>query len=97
MIERHVIFHVLPKKGGEFARFFEEEYRPAMATSEGFLKAELLKEMDTDQDIMMVLRFESSDVAASWRASNERAELKPYLKSLYDGSKLRVLEPFIQG
>ncbi len=92
MIERHVTFHVLPKKGKEFARFFEEEYRPAMAKTEGFLKAELLKEMDTDQDFMMILRFESNDAAAVWRASSEHAELKPHLKSLYDGSELRVLE-----
>lgn len=95
MIERHVTFHVLPNKGKEFARFFEEEYRPAMAKTEGFLKAELLKEMDTDQDFVMILRFESLDAAAGWRASSEHAELKPHLKSLYDSSELRVLEPVI--
>ena len=95
MIERHVTFHVLPKKGKAFARFFEEEYRPAMAKTEGFLKAELLKEIDTDQEFMMILRFESIDAAASWRASDEHAALKPNLKSMYDGSDLRVLEPVI--
>jgi heme-degrading monooxygenase HmoA len=64
-----------------------------MEKTEGFLKAELLKEMDTNQDFVMVLRFESLDAAAGWRASNEHAGLKPHLKSLYDGSELRVLEP----
>jgi heme-degrading monooxygenase HmoA len=92
MIERQVTFHVLPNEGKEFARFFEEEYRPAMAKTEGFVKAELLKEMGADQDFVMVLRFESVDAAAEWRASSEHAALKPHLKSLYDGSELRVLE-----
>ena len=93
MIERHVTFHVLPNKGQEFTRFFEEEYRPAMAKTAGFLKAELLRVMETDQDYMMVLRFESEEAAADWRASGEHAQLKPHLKSLYDGSELSVLEP----
>lgn len=97
MIERQVTFHVLPNKGQEFARFFEEDYRPAMAKSEGFLKAELLKVMGTDQDYMMVLRFDSVDAAAGWRASNEHAELKPHLKALYDGSELKVLEVIVEG
>jgi len=92
MIERHVTFHVLPNKGKEFARFFEEDYRPAMTKNEGFVKAELLKEMDTDQDFVMTLRFESIEAAAGWRASSEHAALKPHLKSLYDSSELRVLE-----
>ena len=92
MTERQVTFHVLPNKGKEFAQFFEEEYRPAMARTEGFLKAELHKEMDKGQDFVMLLRFESIDAAASWRASNEHAALKPRLKSMYDGSELRVLE-----
>ena len=95
MIERHVTFHVLPNKGDEFARFFEEEYRPAMAKTEGFLKAGLLKDMDFGQDFMMVLRFESLDAAAAWRASSLHEELKPHLKSLYEGSEVLVLDVVI--
>jgi heme-degrading monooxygenase HmoA len=95
MIERHVTFHVLPTKGQEFARFFEEEYRPAMAKTAGFLKAELFKDMDNEQDYMMVLRFESLDAAAAWRASDLHQALKPGLKALYDGSELKVLEAVV--
>jgi len=96
MIERHVTFHVLPNRADEFTRFFEEEYRPALAETEGFLKAELLQDMERDRDYMMVLRFESIDAAASWRASSSHEELKPHLKSLYDGSGLKVLEVVVQ-
>jgi antibiotic biosynthesis monooxygenase (ABM) superfamily enzyme len=73
MIERHVTFHILPNKGKEFVRFFEEEYRPAMAKSEGFLKAELLKEMEVDQDFVMILHFESTDAAAGWHPVTMRS------------------------
>jgi heme-degrading monooxygenase HmoA len=96
MIERHVTFRVLPTKEQEFARFFEEEYRPAMAKTEGFLKAELLKDMDDAHDFTMILRFESLDAAAAWRSSDLHQELKPHLKSLYDGSKLKVFEMVVQ-
>jgi len=96
MIERHVTFHVLPGKGAEFARFFAEEYRPAMEKIEGFAQAGLLKESEQDQDYMMTLRFESLDAAAAWRASTAHQDLKPFLKSLYNGSELKVLEIVVQ-
>lgn len=91
MIERHVTFHVLPTKTQEFARFFEEEYRPAMAKTPGFVRAELFKDMSEERDYVMVLRFESLEAAAAWRASEMHEALKPHLKSLYDGSELLVL------
>jgi heme-degrading monooxygenase HmoA len=87
---------MLPNRVDEFTRFFEEEYRPAMAETEGFLKAELLQDMEHDHDCMMVLRFESLDAAASWRASSLHEELKTPLKSLYDGSELKVFEVVVQ-
>lgn len=96
MIERHVTFRFLPTKEQEIARFFEEEYRPAMAKTEGFLKAELLKDMDHAQDFMMVLRFESIASAAARRSSGLHQGLKPQLKSLYDGSELKVLETIVK-
>ena len=92
MIERHVTFHVLPERGQEFARFFEEEYRPALEKTQGFIQAGLLKDMEQEQDYVMTLRFESLDAAAAWRASSLHQELKPHLKSLYNGSVLKVLE-----
>lgn len=94
-IERHVTFHVLPEKVEEFELFFENEYHPAMAKTEGFIKAELLKGMENPQDLKMVLRFESLETAAAWRASAAHSALKPKLKSLYDGSELMVYEVIV--
>jgi len=91
-IERHVTFHVLPEAVDEFEKFFEQEYRPAMKNTNGFIKAELLKDTENPQDLKMVLRFESSDAAADWRASESHAVLKPRLKSMYSGSELKVYE-----
>lgn len=92
MIERHVTFHVLPDRGQLFAEFFLQEYMPAMAKSKGFIKAELLRDVGNYQDHTMVLRFESLDAAAAWRASSDHAVLKPKLKSMYEGSQLKVFE-----
>jgi heme-degrading monooxygenase HmoA len=96
MIERHVTFHVLPDKGEEFARFFEQEYRPAMAKTKGFVKAELLQDAENEKDYMMILRFESLESAAAWRESDIHQKLKPNLKSLYQGSELIVLKVIVQ-
>lgn len=91
-IERHVTFHVLPEKVEEFENFFEGEYRPAMQKTKGFIKAELLKDAELPQDLQMVLRFETSEAAADWRASESHAALKPRLKSMYSTSELKVYE-----
>ena len=47
-------------------------------------------------DLARLLRFESLDAAAAWRASSLHEELKPHLKSLCDGSELKVLEVVVQ-
>jgi heme-degrading monooxygenase HmoA len=91
-IERHVTFHVLPGTAGEFEEFFTGDYRPAMSQMTGFIKAELLKDYDNPQDLQMVLRFESEEAAAGWRASEPHAALKTKLKSLYDGSEIKVYQ-----
>ena len=96
MIERHVTFHVLPGKGEAFARFFEEAYRPAMEKTAGFIQAGLLKSREQAHDFTMTLRFDSLDAAAAWRTSPTHQELKPHLKSLYNGSELKVFEIIIQ-
>jgi heme-degrading monooxygenase HmoA len=92
VIERHVTFHVLAEKTEDFERFFIDKYRPAMASTPGFIKAELLKSTENPQDMQMVLRFESDEAAANWRASQSHADLKPGLKSLYEGSEVKVFE-----
>jgi len=91
-IERHVTFHVLPQEVQEFENFFAREYRPAMEKTKGFIKAELLKDTENPQDLIMVLRFESSNAAGDWRESEAHAALKPRLKSMYSGSELKVYE-----
>lgn len=97
MIERHVIFKVLPGKGADFTKYFEEQYRPAMAKTDGFVKAELLRVLDSNSDYMMMLRFEDLESAAAWRSSSLHQELKPGLKALYNGSELMVLQVLVQG
>jgi heme-degrading monooxygenase HmoA len=91
-IERHITFHVLPEAVQEFRKFFEREYRPAIATIKGFIKANLLLDTENPQDFNMVLRFESVDAAADWRASELHVALKPRLKSMYSDSELKVYE-----
>lgn len=94
-IERHVTFHVLPGKVSQFEEFFARDYQPTMSQMPGFIKAELLKDNDNPQDLQMVLRFETEEAAASWRASEPHAALKPKLKSLYDGSTLKVYQVLV--
>lgn len=89
IIERHVTFHVLAGRVEEFEDFFQQQYRTAMAKIDGFIKAELLKDPESPQDLKMVLRFDSPESAAAWRASEVHEALKPHLKSLYDGSELK--------
>lgn len=90
MIERHVTFHVFPDKEEEFGAFFKDEYAPAMAETEGFVSANLLQDQEISGDMKMILRFDSLESAAAWRASQAHENLKPRLKSLYDGSELTV-------
>ncbi len=89
MIERHVTFHVLPDKKSEFFSFFYDEYLPA---SDGFLSANLLQVVDSELDLMMIIRFDSFESAANWRGSSKHQDLKPKLKVLNKGSVLQVLE-----
>ena len=63
-----------------------------MENTNGFVKAELLKDTENPQDLQFFLHFESSDAAAGWRASESRAALKPRLKSMYSNSGLKVYE-----
>ncbi len=96
MIERHVVFHVLPDKSAEFERFFESEYAQAMAKQPGFCSALLLRPVESGDERMMVLRFEGLEAAQSWRESAEHQRLSPRLKSLYQGSEVRVFDVVCQ-
>lgn len=92
MIERHVTFNVHPEKGEEFAKFFVEKYRPAMAAMPGFVAVGLLREADQVTQYQMVIRFESAEAAGSWRKSPVHKSLQPTLKALYSESKVQVYE-----
>jgi heme-degrading monooxygenase HmoA len=92
MIERHVTFNVLPDKTQDFEELFTAEYRPAMAAMPGYVKLELLREEENATQYQMVIRFESRETAAGWRNSEVHQALKPKIKALYDGSKLKVYD-----
>ena len=92
MIERHVIFNVLPDRTQDFEKFFSEKYRPAMASMPGFVKVELLCEQENPTQYQMVIRFESPETAATWRSSDVHQAMKPEFKALYKGSTLKVYD-----
>jgi antibiotic biosynthesis monooxygenase (ABM) superfamily enzyme len=92
MIERHITFNVHPDRTGEFERFFADDYGPAMATSPGFVKAELLREAESETRYQMVLRFEDADSAAGWRTSAVHGALQPALRALYAENEIQAYE-----
>ena len=89
MIERHITFAVHADKTNDFERFFANDYRPAMAKSPGFLKAEILREVDSPTRYQMVLRFEDADGAAAWRTSEVHQALQPALGALQSGMEIQ--------
>lgn len=92
MLERHITFNVHPDKTAAFEAFFTGEYRPAMATSSGFIKAELLREADSATRYQMILRFEDADSAAGWRTSEVHTALQPALVALHAGMEVHGYE-----
>jgi antibiotic biosynthesis monooxygenase (ABM) superfamily enzyme len=82
MIERHVTFSVDPDRTAEFERFFVERYRVAMSASPGFVRVELLREIDDPARYQMMLRFDDADAAAGWRMSPVHQALQPDLSAL---------------
>jgi antibiotic biosynthesis monooxygenase (ABM) superfamily enzyme len=92
MIERHVTFEVLSDKTAAFEEFFIQEYRPAMSRMPGFVRVELLRLQDSATQYQMIIRFETVEDAAGWRASPEHQELSPKIKELYHTSQLQVYQ-----
>lgn len=88
MIERHITFNVHSEATGAFERFFTDTYRPAMTTSPGFVRAELLREADSPTRYQMVLRFADADSAAGWRTSDVHQGLQPELIALYSTNEI---------
>jgi heme-degrading monooxygenase HmoA len=88
MIERHITFRVPAANAGAFERFFDEAYRPAMAEAPGYLRVELLREIDDPTRYQMTLRFSDLDSAAGWRTSERHRALQPALGALHEGSEV---------
>ena len=92
MIERHVTFEVLPEHETDFERLFVQEYRPAMSRMPGFEKVELLRDKVQPNHYQMVIRFDTQENAANWRASDAHSAIQPRIKALYSGSTLAVYD-----
>jgi heme-degrading monooxygenase HmoA len=88
--ERHVTFAVAGSRRAEFEKFFVERYHPAMASQPGFRGGELLVREDRPGAYQMVIRFDSADAAARWRASDQHKSLGAGLKALHEGSSVVV-------
>jgi quinol monooxygenase YgiN len=92
MIERHVTFNVHPDKTDAFEQLFAETYRPTMAKSAGFVKVDLLRELDSPARYQMVTRFVDADGNDRWRDSQAHHALQPAMKALYGSYELQVYE-----
>jgi len=92
MIERHITFAVLPGRSADFQRFFTERYRPAMSVSPGYVRADLLRELDDPSRYRMILRWADAPSAAGWRTSPVHEGLQPELNALHSGSEVLALE-----
>lgn len=92
MIERHVVFEVIPEQIKQFEDLFINKYRPAMSEMPGFVKVELLREQETPARYQMVIRFNTLEEAAGWRASPAHQALSPKIKALYTSSNVTVYE-----
>ncbi len=92
MIERQVTFLVIHGKEEDFETLIKDAYSIAMSKQPGFVSVALLKEHDKEAVYQMVLRFQSLETAAAWRASADHQALSPKLKALYKTSKVHVYE-----
>jgi quinol monooxygenase YgiN len=92
MIERQVHFDVHPEKVEEFVAFFKNEYRPAMAKSEGFVSVDLLVDPREPGNYQMAIRFTSRECSDAWRASEAHQLLSPRLKEMYSTLQVVVFE-----
>ena len=92
MIERHITFNVHPDRTTDFERFFAEQYRPAMAQAQGFVRVELLREAGDPTRYQMVLRFGDAEASAGWRTSPVHTALQPALAALFSTNEIQAYE-----
>lgn len=88
MIERHITFTVPVANAAAFERFFSESYGPAMAKADGYVRVELLREIDDPTRYQMALRFADPGSAAGWRTSEVHTALQPELNALHEGTEI---------
>jgi len=96
MIERHVTFNVISGKEKDFETLFKEAYSIAMSKQLGFISVTLLKEHEKEAVYQMVIRFQSLEMAAAWRDSDDHKALSPTIKALYKESTVQVYEVIAQ-
>jgi heme-degrading monooxygenase HmoA len=89
VIERHITFIVHPDRTEAFEEFFAQRYGPTMAKAPGFVRVELLREVDSATRYQMVLRFEDAHSAAGWRTSEVHQGLQPALGALVTGNEIQ--------
>lgn len=92
MIERHITFNVRADRTAEFERFFAEDYRPAMAAAPGFVRVELLREIEAPARYQMVLRWRDVEAATGWRTSPVHEALQPALTALFSTNEITAYE-----
>ena len=92
MIERHITFTVLPEKTAAFEQFIASEYGPTMAKAPGFVKIDLLREVDSTTRYQMVFRFVDAESAAGWRTSEVHMALQPALRELNTDMQIQGYE-----
>lgn len=90
MIERHITLTVQAGQSAELERFFAVQYRPAMAQSPGFVRADLLRAADDPDRYLMVLRWTDADAATGWRTSAAHVALQPALGALVTTGEIKV-------
>jgi heme-degrading monooxygenase HmoA len=83
---------VHPDRTAAFEAFFAEQYRPAMSAASGFVKVDLLRELDQATRYQMVLRWDSAEAAAGWRTSDVHQALQPELTALYSDNEISAYE-----
>lgn len=89
MIERHITFNVHADQTVAFEQFFAERYGPTMAKAPGFVRVELLRELDSPTRYQMVLRWEDAESAAGWRTSDVHQVLQPALTALFSDNEIQ--------
>jgi antibiotic biosynthesis monooxygenase (ABM) superfamily enzyme len=60
-----------------------------MAKAPGFVRLDLLREVDSQTRYQMSFRFEDGETAAAWRTSEVHQALQPELAALHSGAEVQ--------